>query len=401
MRFFRVAGKAIIPIFAPLLWIFVLFDKVLNRQCGRKTSKNRKILLIAQNKVAADHIRLIWNLLKDDPRLDLFVSDDQLVNRHFSKSDLKRIVEEKTINILQALFFHWDLIIFVNHPWGLGVWFAPFIKKIYVNHGICTGKINNEMGEDGVYGRSRVIRPFHRPFYDKMFASSSFEKEYGVLSTKELQSRIVTTGFLRADLIEKLNEEKKVEIRKRMGLSDKIVVHIISTWGPTSLFQTIGEELLFEAIRISNRYKFIFSLHPRHDEFGDVRGRKRKDIIEKYKSQGIEPVDELAWDEYVVAADLAVSDHSSLCLYYILLNKPVILVPVKGESYIKNSAFNQLMKYAFTLKNPENLGNLIQIALKNPNQEKMSRLGRTLRNYPGQGADRYKEEIYGMLNLWQ
>ncbi len=111
-------------------------------------------------------------------------------------------------------------------------------------------------------------------------------------------------------------------------LKDDIVVHIISTWGPTSLFQTIGEDLLYEAIKISNKYRFLFSLHPRHDAFGDIKGRKRNDILEKYQAQGIRPAGELSWDEYVVAGDVTISDHSSLCLYYVLLNKPVLLVPV-------------------------------------------------------------------------
>jgi len=397
-RFISRFGNFLIPILAPIPWFFVGFQKLINDRINFKADRNKKILLIAQNKIAADHIKYVWDLFKNDSKLNFFVTDDQLINRHFSKGELSTIIDSKYINILYALLFPWDLIIYVNHPWGLGVWFAPFIKKVYINHGIYTGKINNDLGEDGVYGKSRVIRPYSKPFYNKMFVASSFEKEHAIFLNKELRSRIAITGFLRADSIEKLQKEQRDAIRKKLGYAkDDIVVHIISTWGPTSLFQTIGEDLLFEAIRISDKYKFIFSLHPRHDAFGDVKGRKRDDILDKYQSQGIRPASELSWDEYVVASDVSISDHSSLCLYYVLLNKPVILVPVNYESYVKNSTFDQLKTLTPTIECTKQLNNLIQISLTNGNKKQLNELGSVIRNYSGCAAARYKHEIYRML----
>ena len=171
-----------------------------------------------------------------------------------------------------------------------------------------------------------------------MFAASDFEKDYAITATKELQSRVVVTGFLQADLIDKMQNERREIIRYKLGYShDDIVVHIISTWGPTSLFQTIGEELICATARISNKYKFIFSLHPRHDEFGDIKGRRREDILNHCETMGIRPDRQLSWQHYVVASDIAISDHSSLCLYYVLLKKPLVLTAIQTNSYIDNS----------------------------------------------------------------
>ncbi|GAB6145788.1 CDP-glycerol glycerophosphotransferase family protein [Desulfocicer niacini] len=397
-RFIKIVGNYLIPILAPVPWVFVIFQKLIKEILFSNKDGNKKILLIAQNKIAADHIKLIWDLFKNDSKLIFFVTDDQLFSKHFSKKDLSAIINVKYINILHALLCYWDLIIYVNHPWGFGIWFAPFIKKVFINHGICTGKINNMMGEDGVYGKSRVIRPYSKPFYDKMFAASSFEKEHAISSTKELLYRVAVTGFLRADLVEKLQKKQRDFIRKKLGYTkEDIIIHIISTWGQTSLFQTIGENLLYEAIKISDKYKFIFSLHPRHDEFGDIKGRKRKDILNKYQSQGIRPASELAWDEYVVASDIAISDQSSLCLYHVLLNKPVILVPVNSESYVKNSVFYQLKNLTHILECPNKLDNIIQIAINESNKKEIYELSLAIRSYPGCAAERYKEEIYRLL----
>lgn len=396
-RFISPLVNRLLPVAAHLSWIIVAIQHYSSKKFF--FSKNQKrILLIAQNKIAADHIKIIWDLLKNDSQLAFFTTDDRLINKHFSRKELLSIMPVNHIHILHALLRNWDMIIYVNHPWGLGIWFAPFIKKIYINHGICIGKINNPFGEDGVYGKSRVLRPYSKPFYDKMFAASFLEKDYAILSTKELQSRIAVTGFLSADLIDKLQTDHRDDIRTKLGYSkNDILVHIISTWGPMSLFQTVGEELLHEAAKISNKYKFIFSLHPRHDEFGDEKGRKREDILNKYEFQGIRPDRNLSWEEYVVASDVAVSDHSSLCLYYVLLNKPVILISINDNSFIKDSVFDRLRQLTFTLNNPEKLDDLLQIAIKNSNQNELREFGLTIRDYPGHAAERYKEEIYNVL----
>lgn len=398
VRLIRTFLNQLVPLASCLLWIVVAIQIIFIKKFFPKRT-HKRILLIAQNKIAADHIKIVWNLLKSDPQFAFFVTDDRLFNKHFSNQELLSILPTKHIHILHALVRYWDLIIYVNHPWGLGIWFAPFLEKIYINHGICTGKINNPFGEDGVYGRSRVLRPYSKPFYDKMFAASFFEKDYAISATQELQSRIAVTGFLRADMIDQLQADHRDAIRKKLGYGkDDILVHIISTWGSMSLFQTIGEALLFEATKLSDKYKFIFSLHPRHDEFGDLKGRKREDILKKYEAMGIRPDRNLSWEKYVVACDIAISDHSSLCLYYVLLNKPLILVPMQNNSFIKDSAFDRLRQLALTLNPPEQLGELLQVALATSYQTQLNAFGRMIRDYPGHAAERYKEEIYKLLD---
>jgi CDP-Glycerol:Poly(glycerophosphate) glycerophosphotransferase len=396
-RFVRKIGRRFTPFVFPGLWVVVVVDQIIKKMLSCRKKKKKAILLIAQNKIAADHIRLVFNLIKNDDNIDLFVADDRLVNRQLTNSELATIIPVKLIHIFPSLIHYWDLIVFVNHPWGLGVWFAPFIKKVFINHGICTGKINNTHGEDGVYGKSRVLRPFSKPFYDKMFAASHSEKKMALSLTPELQKRIAVTGFLRADSIVKLNE-KKESIRTSLGYKkDDIVVHIISTWGDTSLFQTIGEDILSKSSEMTDQYRFVFSLHPRHDEFGDVKGRKRKDILKKYESMGIQPQAKVEWDKYVVACDMAISDHSSLCLYYVLLNKPVILVHVPDAAFIGGSVFDRLQKVVPICNDPAELGKLITAAKNAVEKKEYRELRSSLVDFPGIANERYKEELYRMI----
>ena len=99
-----------------------------------------------------------------------------------------------------------------------------------------------------------------------------------------------------------------------------------------------------------------------------------------------------------MAADMAISDHSSLSLYHVLLNKLVILVPVPGDGYIQGSAFDQLRSIATILTNPCELLETIEIARKREDYSSLlSGLKQVIRSYPGLAAVRYKEEIYKLL----
>jgi hypothetical protein len=396
MYFYKKVINTILPFFAPVLWLFAIIDLYKKKLLiGNK----KRILFISQNCIAADHIKLILNLFKEDDNLHFFVTNDKFNNVHYSREDIEESLQIPYINVIQSLSKYWDLIIYVNHPWGFALYFPPFIKKIYINHGICTGKINNDKGEDGVYGSSRVIRPYNKPFYNFMFSSSFFEKNQAIKATPQLNNRILVTGFLRADLLFDLQNKNRAEIRRKLGYTDKqFLIHIISTWGPHSLFQTLGEELLLEAVNLSSKYKFQFSLHPRHDEFGDIKGRKRADILKRYSNLGIDIVDDLAWDEYVVAADLAISDHTSIGLYYLLLNKPLILVPINSEAFIAGSALDQLLNSTIRLNSPNQLEQCIEISKKYNISEPLTHLKNTVLSYPGNAKFRYSQEIYNILN---
>ncbi|WP_341327608.1 CDP-glycerol glycerophosphotransferase family protein [Methylotuvimicrobium sp. KM2] len=392
----RFINKSAIPFIAPFVWKAVELDRVISKNLIK--NKKFKILFIAQNGIAANHIKKFWPLLKDDPALEFSIADDRLVNKKISKSELRRVGNIPVVNIIYALFRNWDLVIFVNHPWGFGIWLAPFLKKVYINHGIWIGKINNDNLEDGVYGSGRVLRPYGKPFYDTMFATSYFEKEQAISFTPELLDRVTVTGYLRADEILKLQKEKRMEIRNKFGYGeDDIVVHIMSTWGASSLYQTMGEELLGQAVKLSNSYKFIFSLHPRHDEFGDIKERKRKDILKKYQDHGIMIADTLDWDEFIVASDIAVSDHTSLCLYYVLLEKPVILVPVSFGSFVKGSSFDQLQQIAVQLTHPDQLEHAIISSTKANTSGQYENFINKIWNHRGNAHLRYKDEIYKIL----
>jgi hypothetical protein len=248
----------------------------------------------------------------------------------------------KYVNIFHALTKNWDLILYVNHPWGFAAWFAPFLKKIYINHGLYAGKVNNEHGEDGVYGKRRTTRPHRGLLYDRMFAACKRELDAAIEANPALAGRVVVTGSLIVDEL-KVDNMDRESMRTRLGLQpEECVVHVVSTWGEASLAATIGDTLLAAASTLGTPYRFLFSLHPRFDKLGGT-GRARSEILKRWASKGFE-IDEVneKWRQFVIASDIAIADHSSLALYHHVLGKPVIYVRVDKEALLHGSPFHLL-----------------------------------------------------------
>lgn len=357
-------------------------------------------MLVAQNSIAADHLRLVNDLLHDGHDLDVHVTNDWFPTREFTKRDLVRIIRARHIHILPALLRHWDLVIFSNHPFGLGIWFSPAIRKLYINHGLHTGKINNDRGQDGVYGKSRVVRPFSRPYYDCMFAASYFERELAIASTPALEDRVKVVGFLLADRFMQYVETDGARVHDNSIASgrEQAVVHIISTWGPHSLYNTVGRQLLEQASGLSGKYRFVFSLHPRFDFIDGGMGEGRDAILDRYERQGITVDRGLDWMGHVAGSDIAISDHSSLALYHVLLDHPILLVDVNAAHYVEGSVFSLLSKICPRFEPGMKLEVALESLCASPAKADYTPVQEAMLSYRGEAERRYREEIATLLH---
>ena len=356
--------------------------------------------MVAQNAVAADHMRYIYHLLSDYVGISQFVTTDWIPPRGVDKEELCKMMDAPFINVLVALLQHWDLIVFTNHPYGVGIWFSPMIKKLYVNHGIHIGKINNDRGEDGVYGRSRVNRPFGRPYYSRMFAGSEYEKRQAVIATPELEGLIRVTGYLRADRFVSGEQALRQEARQSFGyLETSRVVHIISTWGAQSLYETCGESILGQLRNLRKHYELIFSLHPRYDEFNQRGGASRREILKQWELSGVRVNWGLDWAACVAASDIAISDHSSLCLYHVLVNHPVVLVDIPSCEYVPDSLFAVMKTRLPVYSSGQDLGAmLLRLSEINLNNE-LAFIKNRMLGFQGEAEKLYRQEIEDVLRL--
>ena len=339
-RIADIAVATLLPYLFILLWPASLIQRM-----TRVGFRRKRVLLVARNSVAADHMVCISDLLSSSEDIDQAITTDRVPARDFNRHQASNMVGPRSIHVIRALVCHWDLIVFTNHPYGFGVCFPPWSKKLYVNHGMHTGKINNDLEQDGVYGRCKVIRPFRKPYYDCMFSASGGERDFAISQTPELRDRIAVVGFLRADRFLEYFREQGAGARTRLGYTrDQRIVHIISTWGENSLWSVRGEWILEQAQRLRGQYQFVVSIHPRFDDLGTGNEESREEILQRFGQAGVTVYQDLDWKDYIIASDVALSDHSSLCLYHVLLQHKILLVDVDRDQYLKGSTFDKLVK---------------------------------------------------------
>jgi len=363
----------------------------------KKTEK--RVLLVARNSIAADHMLCIYDILRNRISVEIRVATDRFPTREFDRYDASRIIGAESMHIFQALVCHWDLIVFTNHAYGFGRCFPAWTKKLYINHGLHTGKINNNMQQDGVYGRSKVVGPFGKVFYDCMFAASKREKELALNQTPELSKRVKVVGFLRAD--EFLHYARKMTsgARDRLGYTPaQTVVHIISTWGENSLYATRGQWLIDQVARLSRQYAFVVSIHPRFDSLGKSNPETRDRILTRFEQAGARINVDLDWRDYITVADIAISDHSSLVLYHVLLEHPVIMVDVNEDQYIPGSTFDILKRNLRRLSEYIDLKDALEDVLRDHETQKYHMIVDDMLDHRGTAITQYKKEIERLLD---
>jgi hypothetical protein len=385
---------AVLPYAIRPVWLFVRLARLSVARARRRTGR-RNVLLICQNPVAADHLVPVIAMLRMNEKIRIEVSNDHFPSQEIGRHEITQKLGIPYVPVLLALFKPWDLVVYVNHPWGFSSWIAPLIRKIYINHGLYSGKINNTEGEDGVYGKSRTIRPWRGLIFDRMFAASVAERDSALAANPALEGRVVVVGSLMADEIRE-KSARKSEIGKRFELPSKKKVHIISTWGPKSLIATMGDELL-DAIGALGTYDFALSLHPRFDKFGGTR-RTRSELLRMWEERGVEvDVRNEKWKRFVAECDLAVSDNSSLALYYPILNKPVIFVGVDRAAYLQGSSFDFLSRGRPRLIDVGDLASLLETTLATQACESGVAEIERLCSYLGEAKSRHMEQINALL----
>ena len=99
----------------------------------------------------------------------------------------------------------------------------------------------------------------------------------------------------------------------------------------------------------------------------------------------------------MAAADVALSDHSSLCLYHFLLKHPVLLVPVSSKQYMPNSLFSILQKVTPSTDNYATLRQGINDIVNNDIPFSYNEIIEKMLSYQGVASKIYSSKILSMI----
>ena len=105
------------------------------------------------------------------------------------------------------------------------------------------------------------------------------------------------------------------------------------------------------------------------------------------------------WVRHLVACDLLVTDHTSLCIYGALAGKAMLWSPVPESATAEGTVLDRLRRMSPTLSDTSRLGEAMQAALSDYPFEALGELAHEINSRPGQSGQLMRAAIYEALEL--
>jgi len=347
----------------------------------------------------AEHLRYFCKLFEDDSRLRFNVLFPAYARKDISGEErgIDGCLPVPEIGFVSAYSRDWDLIVLPSHaPRFLAAMRST--PAVFIGHGPHSG---SEAGGTGAsaYGKPAFDRK-GRPFYRRMFVSEPMIRDLAIQNNPVLSDVVTVVGSVANDRLLAQCDQRD-EIRRCFGFRpNDIVVFVLSTWREHCLFHTVGDAFLEEAKKLMGEFKFVLTIHPNEYRPKPPGQRVWGEYLRTQKQSGFvvrEPADD--WKPYMVACDIIVTDHTCLAEYGVLLEKPIIRVPVPDECIWKDSITWKIGEFAPVLDDMRNLRKALREATTDYPLDKLKALAKQMNPYAGQSTERVKKEIYEILGL--
>ena len=337
-----------------------IFDIRRRKTTGLGKDSAKQILLVAKYRLSIFYAFHLVGLLEEDPNLVFCITSPRKM-RNICLYEINKIgIKIRYVTLWNAIVSNWDLICFPHHC--LGALFHPSIPKIFTAHGLENGK-KGLRDIAYTYTWKAALRD-QESYYTRFLATSWDEfniaraDKYGKAFTNKIT---VTSEAMALKLLERNRDREKIRSDLGIESNERKAILIMSTWGDDSLLRTIGSVIIDEAVKLNAKYRFFVFAHAHNFEH-----KQGFDILNEMKTKGMEVIDPgpASWIPYAVAADLAVSDKTSLSLYFSLLHKPIVFTQINEEEFVGGSPFLRLYNVSPKLVAPEDLESLIKTCLQ-------------------------------------
>jgi len=313
-------------------------------------------------------------------------------------SILKSLAKANRYHYVAGIFAKmkkWDLIICAE-PSKVLEEFDKSIPIVLTNHAIVTNKRYN--GYLYPYHPEGLTRKDGGCFVSSIFEASGVTKQAVGEQTPSLLPFIDVVGSLQADQLVSANRNR-VKIREQLGFSQSDFVILVQSTFRESLIEDLGYTLLDECKRLAELkgYKFIISLHPHlwHGLYAASHPWGERALAYASDSIRIRRPEEDG-DSCMIASDIALTDHTSLCISYALLDKPMLFyLPKNG--FQATDVLEPLLELYPQLTEIGQLDNLIQEAQRVHDPARLHAVMDRFVSYRGQAAERINQVFDRLL----
>ncbi|MCG4457418.1 CDP-glycerol glycerophosphotransferase family protein [Erysipelothrix rhusiopathiae] len=203
------------------------------------------------------------------------------------------------------------------------------IKKpsnvVYINtwHGTPFKKIGNDVDGTGVFsGKSKSIALLNDPCY---LVQSNYEKQIFINAFGTLEESIYLTGLPRNDELKNIDQNQVVLIKEALNINtEKKVILFAPTFKEYKTYDYFEEKKAM-IDKLSDKY---YILYRGHHAASDSR---KYDNIDNPNFLNVSTYPNL--NDLFKVSDIVITDYSSLCVDFAILDRPIYFVTPDFEEY--------------------------------------------------------------------
>lgn len=352
-------------------------------------SRKYRLVFNANSPLYAQYLFRLVEVLQSDSNIKCYIT---CKNKYAEVIEAAKKRKFRYLPYWLSIVFSWDIAFFCS-PNSVKD-YPRNIPKIRFSYFIsCTKFIN---GEHWV-AAPRFSMDKGVPIFSCIFVASETEKQEMIKVNPAIKNIIAVVGDIKAEHLLK-NMSKREAVRYELGFNpNDIVVLIQSTHGENSLMATMGREIIHEAKKLhpQSSYKFMFSLHPNYWS-GHANTPLLGPQLQSSETEGLLILNpDIAWERYMVAADLCISDHTGNALSFALLEEPMIFISLKTDEVASRQLLN-IYESSIHLEHSKDLKLKLDEAYSYLNSPLKYPLNKLL-SFQGRSADRIRTEVYRIL----
>jgi hypothetical protein len=288
---------------------------------------------------------------------------------------------------------------YVNTDFWDMTWLPRRTRRIHFFHGVA-----GKYGLDAPVKIAPVVATFDRLMFPNRDRLRRYA-EAGLVDADSPQAALI--GYPKVDCLVDGSLDRAATLA-RLGLTpDRPTLLYAPTWSPYSSLNTVGPEVIAALGRLD--VNVIVKLHDRSYDAttrgsGGVDWKQRLGTVcRRFGAHLVQDADASPW---LHAADLLVTDHSSVGFEFMLLDRPIVVI--HSEELLRNARVNpdkaaMLRRAAFVVDHRDGIGAAIRTALEHPREHTAVRrtIADELFYCPGSATARAVQCMYDVLALPQ
>jgi hypothetical protein len=372
----------------------VFAARAIDEAVVRTLRSRRRILFEASSPMSYSLFRPIHRRLATDRRLEFWFTAR---GRVWSPEAIFRAVgiTDGIVSDARARWGKWDLTINTDF-WEMTTLYRQ-TRRVHLFHGVA-GKYDLDAPVD--------LAPEIAMFDGLMFPNEDRRRRYigaGLVPADGPRASLI--GYPKADaLVDGSLDRRAICESLRLDAARPLVLYA-PTWSPYSSLNSQGERIIDTLA--AARYQVVVKLHDRSYDL-EQRASGGVDWDRRLSAYGSHPLVRVVRDAdatpFLFAADLLVTDHSSVGFEFMLLDRPLVVLDCPElieRSHISLDKVRRLRAAADLVRDAAELPDAVAAALAQPQRHARERIAtaEALFYQPGNATGRAVDLLYSLLEL--